>query len=167
MADKLKGLPRVARPLTGPGRLPKLENLLDKSPDELIRTLNRFGIDPDLKAIESRANRAFGKLEQIIAEGVEPTEALWASIEKAHVREMEQSLRLMTKQAIRLYRIDKLAKQTGKLMWVAVEAGEHSCPSCEPRHGQVKTLAQWQAAGLPGSAALICNGECKCNLIPT
>ncbi len=165
MSD-LKFPPRKARPLTGSGALPKLENLVNKSGDELIRTLGRFGINPDVNAIEARAQRAFGKLERIIAEGIEPDAATWASIEKAHVREMEQSLRRMTKQAIRLYRQDKLAATSNKFMWVAVEGGEHSCPSCEPRHGKVKTMAQWQRAGVPGSAALICSEECRCHLIP-
>lgn len=166
MASDLKFPPRKARPLTGSGALPKLENLVDKGADELIRTLGRFGINPDVKAIEARAHRAFGKLERIIAEGVEPDAATWEAIDKAHVREMEQSLRRMTKQAIRLYRIDRLAETAEKFMWVAVEGGEHSCPSCEPRHGQVKTMKQWNKAGLPGSAALICNEECRCHLIP-
>lgn len=156
----------AATKLKGPGRLPELKNLIKKTPEQMIQTLSRFGVDPDVKAIEARANRAFGKLERVFAEGIEPDEALWKSIEDAHEREMAQSLRRMTKSAIRNYRIENLAKESPYQMWVAVGGGEKSCPSCEHRHGKVKTLQQWRDEGLPGSAALLCGEECNCHLLP-
>lgn len=163
MADPLKAPPRVARPLIGRGRLPELQNLLEKTPDELIETLQRFGIDPDIKAIDRRANRAFQRLDHIVDEGVEPDEATWASIEAQHVKEMQATLRQMAKSAVRLYQQDKF-KPEQKLAWITRMA--NVCPSCEPRHGVVKTLRQWQSAGLPGSGALICSVECRCVLVP-
>lgn len=162
MADRLKAPPRVARPLMGSGRLPELRNLLQKTPDELMATLARFGIEPDLKAIDRRANKAFQRLEAIIDEGVEPDDATWESIENQHVKEMEGTLRQMSKSAIRLYQHDRLPD--GKNMWITRMT--NVCPSCKPRHGVVKTLAQWKLIGLPGSAALICSSECRCVLVP-
>jgi hypothetical protein len=163
MADKLKAPPRVARPLMGSGKLPELQNLINKSPEELMETLQRFGIEPDLKAIDRRASRAFQKLEAIIDEGIEPDEAVWQSIEASHQKEMEGSLRQMTKQAIRLYQQDKF-RASEKLIWITRMT--NVCPSCKPRHGKVKTYAQWRAEGLPGSAGLLCSSECRCVLVP-
>lgn len=161
----LKASPRIARPLRGSGRLPEMENLVNKTPEELVSTLNRFGIEPDLKAIDRRARRAFQRLENIIDEGVEPDQATWDSIAAQHEREMVGTLRQMTKRAIQLYQQDRLSEHGGDLMWVT-RGDENVCPSCEPRHGQIHTYEEWQRRGLPGSAALICSAECRCQLVP-
>ena len=42
----------------------------------------------------------------------------------------------------------------------------HNCEDCEARHGSVQTLAEWEADGLPGSRNTICNGNCRCELVP-
>lgn len=131
----------------------------------MMKTLGRFGIDPDLKAIEARANRAFNKIERVIAEGIEPDEAMWKQIEEGHAREMAQSLRRMTKQAIRLYRLKKMEGSASKFMWTTV-SDQKVCPSCYPRHGKIKTMTEWRRIGLPGSGALVCSEECRCNLVP-
>ena len=45
--------------------------------------------------------------------------------------------------------------------------GRH-CPSCAAVAGQVHTMAEWDAAGVkPGSDALLCQGNCQCQLVPT
>lgn len=157
--------PRVARALTGPGRLPKIENMIDKTPEQLIKLLGRFNIDPDLSAIESRARRSYAKLERVIEEGIEPDEAFWADYEKSVETEMVQNLRKMAKRAIQLYRQKKLMGMGGRFVWVTV-ADDNVCPSCEPRHGKVKTMKAWQNVGLPGSGALVCSAECRCQLVP-
>lgn len=165
MADDLKAPPKVPRPLTGSGRLPELHNLVNKTPDELVNTLRRFGIEPDIKAIDRRAHSAFRKLEQVIDEGIEPDDAVWESIAKMHEREMAGTLRQMSKGAIRLYQQNRIGREANLFMWIT-RGDENVCPSCEPRHGELKTMAQWKARGLPGSGALICSVECRCQLAP-
>lgn len=155
----------MANKLIGPGRLPLPQNLINKTPAELVRTLSRFGIKPDIEQISNNAERAYGRLAKAINEGVEPDEAMWQSLAEQHEREMAQSLRQMTKQAIRDYRVSQLAGTSDKFMWLTV-GGSNVCPSCEKRHGKVKTLKQWAAVGMPGSGALICQDECRCHLIP-
>lgn len=150
--------------LKGPGRLPLPKNLIDKTPDELLRTLNRFGIRPDLEQVSVNAERAYSRLAKAVNEGVEPDEAMWKSLAEQHDREMTQALRQLTKSAIRDYRVEQLAN-SDKLMWLTV-GGDRVCPSCEKRHGKIKTMKQWMALGLPGSGALICQDECRCHLIP-
>lgn len=162
---KLKAPPRVARDLTGRGRLPSPENLVNRSAEDMVRILNRFGIEPDLAGIEARGKRALAKFDRLLEEGVMPDEALLAQLEKQNAREFEQNLRQMAKTAIRLYREKRLEKVAAMFAWIT-SGGDNVCPSCEPRHGKVKTMAQWRALGLPGSHALLCGAECNCQLVP-
>lgn len=164
-ASRLKGPPRKARPLTGRGALPSEKNLIRKSPEDLVRTLKRFGIDPDVDAIARRAKRAYERLDRVIAEGGEPDAATWEAFDKQLEREVTQGLRQMTKAAIRNYKQARADEASPKLMWETV-GDANVCGSCEPRHGKVKTLAQWKAQGLPGSASLVCAAECRCELLP-
>lgn len=162
---KLKAPPRVARELTGRGALPSPENLIKKTPEELIRTLNRFGIDPDLEGIYARGKRAYAKLERLVEEGLMPDEATMDQLMKSMQSEFEQNLRQMTKQAIRLYK-NKDNSPGERFMWLT-SGKDNVCPSCVKRHAQVKTFEEWEDIGLPGSVVLICNANCNCQLIPT
>lgn len=36
------------------------------------------------------------------------------------------------------------------------------CPDCSGRNGETRTLAEWQAAGLPRSGFSVCGRNCKC-----
>lgn len=162
--ERWRKLGRAMAKLSGPGRLPLPKNLIDKTPEELVRTLARFGIKPDIEQIAQNAERAYSRLAKAVNQGVEPDEAMWKSLEEQHEREMTQALRQLTKQAIRDYRVEQLS-DADKLMWLTV-GGSNVCPSCEKRHGKIKTLKQWIALGMPGSGALICQDECRCHLIP-
>lgn len=164
MAKSLKVGPRVARELTGSGALPELANLKTKSPEELIKTLDRFGITPDLRAIDARAIRSFGQLNEMLADGVEPDEHSWAELERRHEQEMGAALRTMTKDAIRLYQ-QSHAGPEDREAWIT-RADDDVCPSCEPLHGKILTHAEWVRRGLPGTSAHICKRECRCRLIP-
>ena len=45
--------------------------------------------------------------------------------------------------------------------------GRH-CPSCAAVAGQVHTMSEWNTAGVtPGAGALMCQGNCQCQLVPT
>lgn len=146
----------------GRGRLPSPENLINKTPAELIRTLDRFGLAPDLNSLYTRANRAFERLDQIIDERGFPDEATWEAIDKQIERETGQWLRQQVKSAMNTYKLSKLPPKA-LLTWVGV-GDENMCPSCESRHGEQRTLAQWKALGLPGSPVLLCSKECRCGL---
>ncbi len=163
--DKIKGMPRKARPLIGGGALPKLENLQRKTADELVHTLKRFGLEPDMSALEKRANKAFERLDQILEQGGIPDDATWKAIDKSVEREVTQYLRQQTKAAVRNYRHAKVKGQAERFTWITV-GDENVCPSCEPLHGKTKTMAQWEARGLPGTPAHFCGPDCRCQLLP-
>lgn len=151
--------------LKGSGRLPSLANLIDKGPENLIKVLDRFNITPDLKEIDRAANRAFATFSRAVEQGIEPDEHLWAKVDAQHEREMTQTLRVMAKTAIRTYRVDALGKTGEKLIWIT-RADTKVCISCKPRHGQIRTLAEWRRLGLPGSGFSVCGPEDRCQLVP-
>ena len=146
----------------GRGRLPDLKNLVSKSPRDMVRTLTRFGLQPDMVALRQAANRAFEHLDSAISEGVIPDAKAWEAIDKAIKTNVSQYLRQQTKAAIGNYKVSKFSP-ADKLTWISKgDAGV--CTSCESRHGKTKTLAQWRALGMPRSAALRCKKECRCDL---
>ena len=154
--------------LRGPGRLPSPQNLKQYSPEQLVRVLDRFGMSPDLVALNAAATRSFERLDSLIDDGIEPDAAAWAEVGKQLDREVGGFLRRQVKTAVKGYRIAKLQGELGEgamLTWISV-ADVNTCPSCEDRHGKTKTLRQWKRIGLPGSGALVCGKECRCGLHP-
>ena len=149
----------------GRGRLPSLKNLKDKTPEQLIATLKRFKLDPDVREFERRAKRVY---EQQLLGAIEdrgfPDADTWAAIDAQLDRASVSVLRQQTKRAVQEYRVDQLKTAARYFVWIAV--GRGSCPSCEKRHGKSKTMRQWEAAGLPGASVLICQQECRCSLQP-
>ncbi len=156
-------MPELNRP--GRGRLPSLENLKDKSPEKLVATLERFGLEPDVRAIERRARQVYeSRLQAAIEEKGEPDRDTWKAIDADNERALVQTLRTQTKQAIHQYRKERLRGVAKFFVWIAV--GDGSCSSCEGRHGKRKTMRQWEQYGEPGSAVLVCRKECRCELLP-
>jgi hypothetical protein len=149
----------------GPGRMPSLDNLVDKSPKQLVHTLERFGLEPDVRAFEKRARRVYEtQLEAAIEERGIPDRETWRAIDAQLEREMVATLRTQTKQAIHEYRKQQLRGVAKHFVWISV--GDGSCVSCEGRHGKRKTMREWESAGEPGSSVLVCRKECRCSLQP-
>ena len=59
--------------------------------------------------------------------------------------------------------LTELGVQT-KFRWCAVLI--NTCPDCLERHNQVKTLTEWEEAGLPRANATVCEQYCHCVLMP-
>ena len=151
--------------LKGRGRLPKPENLVGKSTEQLVKLLGRFGMSPDLEALESSIVG-----EMMRHKGVEfADDALIESIEKAVERRTKAWLLRESRQAIHKFRMERLkedgANNKTVLRWIAV-ADSGTCPSCIGRHQEARQLRTWIKRGLPGSPALICASACRCHLIP-
>jgi len=53
---------------------------------------------------------------------------------------------------------------SGEYQWVAVLV--NTCPDCLDRHGDIKTMAEWEIEGVPRSGATVCAENCKCVLLP-
>lgn len=50
-----------------------------------------------------------------------------------------------------------------KYRWVAVLV--NTCPDCIDRHGEVGTMDEWEAQGLPRAGFTVCKENCKCVLL--
>lgn len=48
-------------------------------------------------------------------------------------------------------------------LWVAVLS--NSCPDCVERHGQIKTMDEWEQEGLPRAGFTVCKEHCQCILV--
>jgi hypothetical protein len=156
-------MPKLKGP--GPGRIPDLDKLVDKSPAQIIRTLERFGLEPDVREMTRVANRVFDQqLAAVLGEKGIPDRDTWNAIDAQIERALTSSLRTQTKRAIHQYRKEQLRGVAKKFVWIAV--GKGSCSSCETRHGQSRTMREWELAGEPGSAVLLCKQECRCSLQP-
>jgi hypothetical protein len=53
---------------------------------------------------------------------------------------------------------------SGQYKWIAILI--NTCPDCLERHGQVQSMAEWEAEGVPRSGATVCAENCKCVLLP-
>lgn len=150
----------------GRGRLPKLHNLVTKGHVDLLRTLGRFNLQPDMNEVERAANRAFDRVDKLLEKGHVPDAATLDYVRGRVTKEITGLLRKQVKTAIRNYKFGKMEEMGfTKFAWIAVVLG--SCPSCLQRHGKVKTMPQWEAYGLPGSAVLLCEADCRCHLVPS
>lgn len=152
-------------PLRGRGALPSFETLAKLTPEQLVRTLARFGIAPDMGAIAAQADRAFERIGRLIDAGQVPDATTWEALEKDLTTRVENTLRDMTRDAIRGYRHERIAEVGGEFTWVAV-MDEGTCVSCGGRHGKTHELAYWERTGLPGDASLVCERWCRCELMP-
>lgn len=151
--------------MKGKGRLPSLENLKDKSPKQIVKTLERFGLEPDIRELTRTANRVFDQqLAGVLRSKGIPDRTTWNAIDSQVERALVGALRQQTKQAIHSYRKEQLRGVAKRFVWIAV--GKGSCESCEKRHGQSRTMREWELAGEPGSAVLLCKQECRCSLQP-
>jgi hypothetical protein len=150
----------------GSGALPSLKNLQSKTPQDLVRTLGRFNMAPDMTSMVDNANKALARTYKLLESGEEPDDSTYAAIESEVDRAIASTLRDQVRNAIRGYKLGLLKGmgQDQRLTWVTTGTGV--CPSCVKRHGKTKTLKQWQAVGLPGSAVLYCQNHCKCSLVP-
>lgn len=150
----------------GSGKLPELKNLVDKSPDDLLRTLQRFNLQPDMNEVDRAANRAFDRVDKLLEGGHVPDAATLERVRATITKEITGTIRKQVKGAIRNYKFARMEEMGfTKYAWIAVVLG--SCPSCLTRHGKVKTMPQWEQYGLPGSAVLICEADCRCHLVPS
>jgi hypothetical protein len=158
-----EALPKLKGP--GSGRLPDMDKLKDKTPEQLVSTLERFGLEPDVKAISRAATRAYeARLERVIEAKAVPDPSTWEVLDGELERAINTVLRNQTKTAIRQHRLARIADVAEFYIYVAV--GDGSCPSCEQRHGDRGTMDQWEEWGMPGSEVLICARACRCQLVP-
>lgn len=146
------------------GRVPPLERLSRMTDAELNLLAKRFGVDEDrARMLSVEVRRASMRL--VGADN--PDDELADQVLQRAEQAVRRTLRTRAKDLVRRYELARLATTDEMPMrWIAVLGGSSSCPSCKRRHDHVQTFRVWSGEGMPGSANLICEDECRCLLQP-
>lgn len=135
--------------------------------EELLTTLERFGVSPDFGAFEDallREARDLGRLGMGDMTAA-ATQRARDSIERAFRATVQQA----TKGLVRDYGMAAQIAAGAQGDWLAASlcvGDEASCEDCDELHGEERTLDEWMRDGRPGSAARQCRANCRCELIP-
>lgn len=143
--------------------LPARESLDTKPVEYLFRLAERLGADVDLGRLRAAFEAAS---RQVLSAGQPDIPTLLAAQERAEAavqRELAREAKGWVREAER--------KEMGLgprdlATWQAV-LDEKSCASCEDRHGDERQMRSWENSGLPGDDSLVCDGNCRCELIPS
>ena len=140
-----------------------LKDIVGLTDAELARVLRSFGVSVEREVMMAEAvRRAAARL--VGADNPDP--ALIDKVMGAAEAAVRRELQVTAKQLTRDYMSRELGVQGETLeRWQAV-MDKATCESCSERHGEKQTHAEWLADGEPGSANLICNGNCRCILVP-
>jgi len=143
--------------------LPTLAEIVALTDAELQLLLRRQGVGEDMEdRIMVAAERAASRLIKANA----PTPALVEAVMKASERAIRRELQKAAKELVRRYSARENGVQADTLeRWVSVQ-DNRVCEDCEARHGHVQTHADWEQDGLPGSDNTVCDGNCRCELVP-
>lgn len=167
LARRLTREAQLDAPLRQGGRIAGLERIGRMTDAELNLQLRRFGLQRDRGEMLAEAvARASSRLVGADRPDRALVDRVMDSAEAAVSRELRQD----AKEAVRDY---QRARQgwNGQtvLRWVSRLSTEppKTCPSCIDRHDTEKTLAEWQAEGMPGSPNTLCNGDCLCEMEET
>ena len=147
------------------GDVPELEALAGRSEAELLALLRSRGVsfDPDgefVTQIERATKRLLG--------ADRPDDALVERVIRNAQSAARGSLLRLAKSTVREARVIPLERGreiNARWLWVAV-LDDRTCESCDERHNESRTMAEWEQEGKPGSANLLCNGNCRCELLP-
>ena len=156
--------------LIGKGRLPKPENLAKLTPEQLTNVLHRFGINgTEIRNQRLREfSRIAGRISGLKRQGQAVDDAMMNQLKGQIKRTNNSLLRRMTGKSINEFQQERTrileADNLSKRIWVWVTAFKNSCTSCIRRHNVVKSWNEWENAGMPKSDALVCDGNCNCQV---
>lgn len=143
--------------------LPTLAQIVKLSDLELDLLLRQMGVPVEREEmLRTAVRRAAGRLVGADNPDAVLVDRVMQQAESAVRRELQ----VTAKQLTREYTQRELGVQAETMLrWQAVMDAA-TCGSCEERHGSVQTFGDWLDDGEPGSRNLICNGNCRCMLIP-
>lgn len=165
MTEATEGTPP---PLRDPGGrfVPSRDALERQSTGELVETLRRFGVEVD---VERLLREATVRIERIAvadrpdrATLIDSAGRVEAFMQRELAREAKDYVRRLEMVAHGLRGPGSREKVA---VWQAV-GDDRTCESCDDRHGEEATMDEWNGRGVPGSPNLVCDGNCRCELIP-
>jgi len=93
-----------------------------------------------------------------------PDLSLVQAVRQQLERTLKAQIRAAARGILREQETGTVTDSAAPYVWIAV-MDKATCRSCEQRHNQVQTYAEWQANGLPGSENLECWFNCRCALV--
>lgn len=149
--------------------LPSDAELDAMSLEEMLATLERYGVRLDVERMYEEARAAVGRDAAQLARGT-LAPARREDLEKRVAREVERQAVSAANQTMGDLRRRAIEESDDRpdderwLMWVTVN-GDQACPDCMGRHGMIFLADAWEGDE-PGDGNTVCGGNCKCSLVP-
>lgn len=146
-----------------PDRIPTPAEIASLSTAELRLLAQRLGVS---QAHVAQVTEAVRRATSRLIGANLPSDALVKAVTEATDRAIRRELQAVTRDLIRQAQArEHDITEDSRERWIAV-MDEATCEDCEARHGHEQTHAEWEDDGLPGSKNTICNGRCRCELMP-
>ena len=130
--------------------------------NELVQVIDNFIID-----LEAGINRmklsgmSDAGIRAVLAEDLANEGRTFSQLKNGMKRSVNIGISSASRQAT-----DKVYLDSGLVQYAWITISARPCPDCMPRHGRVETLEFWESVGEPGSGFSVCQGSCKCELVP-
>lgn len=152
----------LAGPVPVVDPLPDIASMIAMADAELIRTLQRYGIEVSWEEIQASAMAIASKAAAIPAGAPDYAERMEFLIDS----EARRTLVGMARRASEKYAtMEALDGDASALLIRVSEGDDHVCGPCEQRAGMIGTLAEHEAMGAPGAASCDGGDYCRCQLI--
>ncbi len=140
-----------------------MAQLATLSDAELRLLAQRLGVGPEhVERVSAAVARAVSRL---VGANL-PSDLLVERVKRATDTAIRRTMEHVTRDLVRQYEAREQGVTGATLeRWQSVQ-DDRVCEDCEARHGSVQTHAEWEADGLPGSRNTVCNGNCRCILVP-
>lgn len=144
-------------------RIPTPAEIATLSDAELRLLAQRLGVtDTHVARVTEAVRRATSRL---VGANL-PSLALVTAVREATQRAIRREMTKVTRELIRERQREEFGgDEDTPERWISVMDGKE-CEDCNARHGHVQTHSEWEADGLPGSNNTLCDGHCRCDLMP-
>lgn len=141
---------------------PELEEILLSALDMLVYDVQIFTAEINKTMITLEANgAAIEAIKETLDRDMKTGGRIFGKLRNAIKEKVVNSVNQCSRYG--QYEDTSLSQE---FMWVTV-SGHKICIDCAGRGGDVRTFAEWESAGLPGSGWSVCGGYCYCVLDST
>lgn len=142
--------------------LPDIAAMIAMSDEELIRTLQRYGVEVSWADMQASAMAVAARAAAIPAGAPDYAERMGYFIDS----ESRRTLVGMARRASEKYAtMEALGGDADAQLIRISEGDDHVCGPCEQRAGMIGTLAEHEAMGAPGAASCDGGDYCRCQLM--
>ena len=152
----------LAGPVPVVDPLPDIASMIAMPDDELIRTLQRYGVTQPWSEMRAEMLSYVQRMARIPAGAPDYRERAEMLLDMGSRRTLVGMARRASEQYATKEALDGDA---GALLIRISEGDDHVCGPCEARAGIIGTLAEHEAMGAPGAASCDGGDYCRCQLV--